>query len=134
MDQSFDDVIQACADPRADGSGTWITTEMQEAYCALHQLGHAHSVETWLDGRLVGGLYGVSVGGIFCGESMFHRESDASKVALVALCRRMVERGFALLDCQVHTSHLASMGAVEVSRREFLRVLGENVDRACRLT
>lgn len=121
-DEAFDAVVEACAD-RTD-EGTWITAEMARAYGVLHRLGHAHSVEVWdADGRLVGGVYGVSVGAVFCGESMFHRATDASKVALVELGRHLGECGFVLLDAQLPTPHLASLGAVEMPRSEYLATL-----------
>lgn len=122
IDTAFDDVVRACADPsRPHG---WITDDFVAAYGELHRLGWAHSVETWSpDGRLVGGLYGVAVGGLFAGESMFHRERDASKVALVALVERMRAEGATLLDVQWCTPHLASLGAVEVSRRRYVDLL-----------
>jgi len=126
-DTSFGEVVAACGQGRP--GGTWITPEMALAYGRLHDLGHAHSIEVWdADDRLVGGLYGVAVGACFSGESMFHRATDASKVALVELDRRLAERGFLLLDAQLPTDHLASMGAVTVSRRRFLRMLRGAVD------
>lgn len=119
--QNFEDVIRACAAaPRPGQDGTWITEEMIAAYVGLHREGHAHSVEVRYEGELVGGLYGVAVGRLFCGESMFHRRSDASKVGFVRLVRRLQACGFALIDCQVPTEHLASLGAVAVSRKDFL--------------
>jgi leucyl/phenylalanyl-tRNA--protein transferase len=107
LDEAFDAVIHACAQPRGDGGGTWITPEMATAYSDLHAQGHAHSAESWYRGRLVGGLYGVSIGKIFFGESMFTRMTDASKVAFVYLVRQLQAWGFPLIDCQVHTAHLA---------------------------
>lgn len=124
MDASFEDVIEACAD-REDG--TWISHEIVQAYTALHNLGYAHSVEAWCDGRLAGGLYGVAIGGTFFGESMFHRDTDASKVALAFLVHRMRERGMVLLDVQFTTPHLRSMGATEIPRREYERRLARAV-------
>jgi leucyl/phenylalanyl-tRNA--protein transferase len=123
VDTAFDDVVRACADPTR--SGRWITREVFEAYRALHALGLAHSVETWRDGHLVGGLYGVGLGGLFAGESMFHRETDASKAALVGLVERLGADGDdrRLLDVQWRTDHLASLGVVEVPREEYLRRL-----------
>jgi leucyl/phenylalanyl-tRNA--protein transferase len=123
LDTAFDEVVDACADPRRPGR--WITPRIAEAYRRLHGLGWAHSVECWRDGRLVGGLYGVAVGGLFAGESMFHRETDASKVALVALVRLLSEDGDPrrLLDVQWRTEHLASLGVVEISRDEYRRRL-----------
>jgi len=117
---AFEEVLIACAD-RPEGS--WISQEISVAYCALHDLGYAHSVEAWQEGRLVGGLYGVAIGGAFFGESMFHRETDASKAALVHLVTRMVHCGMVLLDVQFMTPHLRSLGAVEIPRREYERRL-----------
>jgi leucyl/phenylalanyl-tRNA--protein transferase len=118
VNRSFGDVIRGCAD--RPGEGSWITADMIEAYTRLHRLGHAHSVEVWHDGALAGGLYGVAVGGLFAGESMFTRVRDASKVALVFLVGRLRERGFQLLDIQMLTEHTASLGAVEIRRRDYL--------------
>ncbi|KWT72115.1 MULTISPECIES: leucyl/phenylalanyl-tRNA--protein transferase [unclassified Variovorax] len=121
IDHGFETVIQACAQaPRAGQTGTWILPEMVRAYTALHQAGHAHSVETWIDGELAGGLYCVGIGRAVFGESMFARRPDASKIALAALvsfCRR---HGIAMIDCQQNTSHLASLGAREMPRARFL--------------
>jgi leucyl/phenylalanyl-tRNA---protein transferase len=126
-DTAFADVVAACAD--RPGEGTWITPQMQRAYTKLHDHGAAHSIEVWNDGGdLVGGLYGVAVGRLFCGESMFHRVSDASKVAMVATMRIIQCSGFVLFDVQLPTSHLASMGAVEVSRDLFLDLLRAHRD------
>jgi leucyl/phenylalanyl-tRNA---protein transferase len=123
VDTAFDDVVTACADSRRPGR--WITPRIAEAYRRLHDLGWAHSVECWRAGRLVGGLYGVGVGGLFAGESMFHEETDASKVALVALVGMLVEDGDPrrLLDVQWRTDHLASLGVTEISRDEYRRRL-----------
>jgi leucyl/phenylalanyl-tRNA---protein transferase len=121
FDRAFTDVMLGCAEPRDDGAGTWITDEMLDAYVRLARLGHAHSVETWADGRLVGGLYGVAIGRMFYGESMFARASNASKAALVTLVRQLERWGFEMIDCQMSTNHLASLGAREVPRAEFLR-------------
>ena len=124
-DQSFAEVIDACAAPRAQSLGTWITPEMREAYLELHHRGHAHSIETRLGGELVGGLYGVRLGGVFFGESMFSRASDASKVALahlVAVCRR---NSIAVIDCQLASRHLASLGARSIPRAQFQALLRE---------
>ena len=129
-DAAFPTVIATCAGPRAgQETGTWITPEMNRAYCRLHRLGHAHSIETWHQDELVGGLYGVAVGQVFFGESMFSMMSDASKVALVMLAAQLWRWGFALIDCQVRTEHLARMGAVEIARATFLQLL----DRYCAL-
>ena len=129
LDRDFPAVIRACAEPRAGEVGTWITRAMQNAYIALYEAGHAHSVECRLDGELVGGLYGVSIGRVFFGESMFARVSDASKVAFVWLVRQLQRRGFRLIDCQVHTGHLVRLGARGIARAEFTRILAQD----CRL-
>ena len=118
-DSSFEAVIRACAAPRDADGGTWIVDEIIEAYLALHRLGVAHSVETWIDGRLVGGLYGLAIGRMFFGESMFTRVSDASKIALAHLVAFARTQGVPMLDCQQQTSHLASMGARPIPRSEF---------------
>ncbi len=125
LDSAFDQVIAGCADPSR--SGRWITGRVSEAYGRLHALGWAHSVECWREGRLAGGLYGVTIGGLFAGESMFHRETDASKVALVALVELLRQAGAEcrLLDLQWRTSHLSSLGAVEIPRSEYLWRLSE---------
>ncbi len=128
LNTAFVDVIHACADPRRDGG--WITPAIVGAYAALHDLGWAHSVETWRDGELVGGLYGVAIGGLFAGESMFHHENDASKVALVALVEMLQSSACALLDVQWCTPHLASLGAIEISRRHYLELLGPALEQA----
>ena len=130
VDEAFDEVVAGCADR---GEGTWITGRMQEAYGELHRAGGAHSVEVWDGDRLVGGLYGVLVGSVFCGESMFHRESDASKVALVELCARALEAGFSLIDTQEQTEHLASLGQVLVRRVDYLQVLAALRDHPAQL-
>ncbi len=128
-DSAFDRVIHACAEtPRNHEDGTWITTEMQEAYIRLHQLGHAHCMEAWRDGALVGGVYGVRVGRCFCGESMFHTENDASKAALVALVEQLQADGVGLIDCQVRSEHLVRLGAREIRRDEFLMHLTLGLD------
>ncbi|MGE6605144.1 leucyl/phenylalanyl-tRNA--protein transferase [Halomonas sp. NPDC076908] len=123
LDQHFDQVIQACAAPRGADAGTWITDEMHEAYCLLHALGIAHSIEVHQGGQLVGGLYGLAMGPVFFGESMFSRAPDASKVALAHLARAMREHGGKLIDCQMHTPHLASLGAITVARTTFINYL-----------
>jgi leucyl/phenylalanyl-tRNA--protein transferase len=130
FDHSFDAVVQACAGPRPGQPGTWITAEMHAAYHRLHELGYAHSVETWLEGSLAGGLYGVALGGVFFGESMFARRRDASKLALVALVKKVSREGYGLIDCQLPTAHLATMGARPIPRRDFLRRLGELIHYA----
>lgn len=122
-DTAFEQVVAACAGPRQGESGTWITSEMFRAYCRLHRLGHAHSIETWQQGELVGGLYGVSLGRVFYGESMFSWISDASKIALVALAAQLQRWEFAVIDCQVTTAHLLSMGAIDIPRSSFLQLL-----------
>ncbi|MGI9647050.1 MAG: leucyl/phenylalanyl-tRNA--protein transferase [Acidimicrobiia bacterium] len=124
FDTDFSAVVAGCADPTRDHG--WITEEMSVAYERLHELGWAHSVEVWTDeGSLAGGLYGVAVGGLFAGESMFHRVSDASKVAMVRIAERLMEQGFSLFDVQWQTPHLASMGAIEVERAEYLELLAQ---------
>ncbi len=127
-DREFETVMRACA---ARKEGTWISEEIVESYCELHRLGFAHSVETRLGGKLVGGLYGVHIGGAFFGESMFHRVSDASKVALVMLVERLRERGFALLDTQWQTPHLSQFGTYEISRGQYLRRLKQALSLDC---
>jgi leucyl/phenylalanyl-tRNA--protein transferase len=123
LDEDFEAVIGHCAGPRDYASGTWITSEMTTAYLELHRQGYAHSVECWQETRLVGGLYGVSIGRIFFGESMFAHVSDASKVALAHLARQLSRWDFPLIDCQVHTRHLQSLGAIPLPRKEFTRIL-----------
>lgn len=127
FDHAFGRVIAACAETRADAEGTWIDDAMRQAYLDLHRMGHAHSVEVWQAETLVGGLYGLSIGRIFFGESMFSRVPDASKVALVQLARRLQHHDFALIDCQMHTPHLASMGARDIARERFIGYLEQNV-------
>ncbi|MPQ75914.1 leucyl/phenylalanyl-tRNA--protein transferase [Hydrogenovibrio sp. JE_KL2] len=120
LDQNFRAVMEACSlAPREGQDGTWITEDMIEAYCALHEKGHAHSVEVWQDNEIVGGLYGVSIGKVFFGESMFSKRTDASKVALVALCTQLKAWGFNMIDAQVTSNHMLSLGATEISREEF---------------
>ncbi|MCW9012803.1 MAG: leucyl/phenylalanyl-tRNA--protein transferase, partial [Gammaproteobacteria bacterium] len=123
MDTAFIQVMKACAETRADQEGTWITDAMLQAYSKMHALGYAHSVECWQDGELVGGLYGIAIGSVFCGESMFSRKSDASKVALVYLCEYLIEHGYKLIDSQVYTPHLESMGAVMIPRIDYASLL-----------
>jgi len=121
FDSNFDNVILACATvPRNGQNGTWITPEMQAAYRRLHALGYAHSVETWIDGELVGGLYGIAIGRMFYGESMFSLATDASKIALAHLARYLTANNYGLIDCQMSTAHLASLGAREMPRRDFI--------------
>jgi len=120
FDTAFHDVMRACGEPRPGQEGTWITPAMIEAYTTLWRLGYVHSIESWADGELVGGLYGVAIGHMFYGESMFTRRRDASKVAFVATVRQLRRWEFQLIDCQMPTMHLASLGAREISRRDFL--------------
>jgi len=125
FDSAFDQVMAGCAAPREGQAGTWITGEMHDAYRELHRLGYAHSVETWIDGALAGGLYGVALGGVFFGESMFSLARDASKIALAALVAHLQDAGFRLIDCQMRTRHLETLGAREIPRRRFSRLLSE---------
>lgn len=135
-DHVFEKVIEACAAPRTQQSGgTWITSGMHQAYCRLHQMGCAHSVEVWQGEHLVGGLYGISLGRVFYGESMFSRVSDASKFALKSLCERLADAGYQLIDCQIESEHLLSLGAVSISRQQFIdemnNALESNEDFSC---
>jgi leucyl/phenylalanyl-tRNA--protein transferase len=123
IDTDFSAVIAACAAPRKSGDGTWIVPAMQDAYVKMHELGYAHSVECWCEGQLAGGLYGMALGRVFFGESMFSRETDASKAALVHLANLLETKGFAMIDCQMTTSHLLSMGAREIARKRFCALL-----------
>jgi leucyl/phenylalanyl-tRNA---protein transferase len=127
VDTAFEDVVAGCADPGR--AGRWITPSIRDAYVGLHRLGWAHSVEAWDGDGLAGGLYGVAIGGLFAGESMFHRRTDASKVALVGLVDRLRDGGATVLDVQWVTPHLASLGAVEVPRVEYLRRVAEAIER-----
>lgn len=130
LDTAFEPVIDACArTPRPDQAGTWITRDMRSAYIELHHRGFAHSVEAWRDGELAGGLYGVAVGRLFCGESMFAHQPDASKIAFVHLARQLTRWGFPLVDCQVHTRHLERFGAREIPRRRYLQRLQALVEQ-----
>jgi leucyl/phenylalanyl-tRNA--protein transferase len=129
IDRAFEDVMRACA--RRPGEGTWISDEIVESYLSLNRLGLAHSVEVWRQSRLVGGLYGVHLGGAFFGESMFHRETDASKVALAALVDRLTRRGFRLLDVQWQTPHLAQFGVIEISKAQYLERLKKALEVEC---
>ena len=122
-DQAFARVISACAGPRRDHDGTWITDEMLAAYVRLHEIGIAHSVEVWIDDELAGGIYGLALGQVFFGESMFSKHQDASKIALVALCRQLQQWDYSLLDCQISNPHLLSMGAVDIPRVVFNKYL-----------
>ena len=123
MDTAFAEVMTACGEARATQEGTWITPAMLDAYTRLHELGYAHSVECWQDEQLVGGLYGISIGKVFCGESMFSKRSDASKVALVHLCDYLLDHDYRLIDSQVYTRHLESLGAIMMPRQEYITLL-----------
>ena len=123
-DTAFERVIQSCSEPRDDHDGTWITPAMLEAFIHLHHLGYAHSIEVWEDSELMGGIYGVALGRVFFGESMFSRVTDASKLALIGLCKHLAEQRFSLLDCQVSNPHLFQMGATEIAASEFQSHLG----------
>lgn len=125
IDTAFEHVMRACALPREGQAGTWIQDEIIEAYVRLHKMGLAHSVETWIDGELVGGLYGVSLGRMFYGESMFSSKTDASKIALAHLALQLNRWNFGMIDCQMNTSHLATMGAREIPRTQFVTRLTE---------
>jgi leucyl/phenylalanyl-tRNA--protein transferase len=125
VDQAFARVVEACSGPRNGEHGTWITPAMKRAYIRLHEEGLAHSVESWYDGQLVGGLYGVALGKVFFGESMFTRRTDASKVAFVHLVRQLQRWGYAVIDCQVHTTHLESLGAETIPREQFSTLLDQ---------
>ncbi len=127
-DTAFEQVMRACAAPRNGQAGTWILEEMIAAYCELHRMGYAHSVETWMDGELVGGLYGMALGKMFYGESMFSRRTDASKIALAHLARQLELWNFGMIDCQMNTPHLASLGAREIPRDEFSQRLQELIN------
>ena len=135
MDTAFADVIRFCGEIRvARGEETWLTPEMRSAYCHLHETGYAHSVETWTaDGQLVGGLYGVSIGRAFFGESMFARRSNASKMAFIRMVRQLADWDFDLIDCQVETEHLGSMGAVAISRNRFVDILRSSIRHPTRV-
>ena len=134
IDRAFGEVIRACADADRDPDdpGSWIDDEIIESYCALHDRGLAHSVEVWQAGKLAGGLYGVALGGAFFGESMFHRVTDASKIALMALVEHLRARGYRLLDTQWVTEHLAQFGAIEIPRRRYLQLLDAALKLDCR--
>ncbi|MCK5695341.1 MAG: leucyl/phenylalanyl-tRNA--protein transferase [Desulfobacula sp.] len=130
VDTAFEQTIRSCAKPRKkEHEGTWLVDEMIDSYIQLHNMGYAHSIETWRDNKLVGGLYGVCLGGSFFGESMFSFESDASKIALVALANHLTKQCFDLIDCQVTTPHLLNMGACEISRNSFLDIINKSVKR-----
>ena len=128
-DKDFVGVIQACAEDRGDRDGTWITSGMLDAYCELHRLGHAHSIEAWQNGLLAGGIYGLAIGTVFFGESMFTRQTDAGKIALTSLCKQLEHWSFGMLDCQVRNPHLMRMGAREISRQEFEQRLADGVSK-----
>ena len=130
FDRCFERVVDACAAPRAYAKETWISPAVKQAFCQLHALGHAHSFEAWKDGELAGGLYGLALGRVFFGESMFHTQSDASKAAFAYAAGRLAAWGYRLVDCQVHTAHLASLGAVEIPRAEFVRLLDDYCGQA----
>ena len=127
-DTCFSTVMRACAEPREGQAGTWITEDIVAAYSALHAAGIAHSIETWHEGTLVGGLYGVAIGRMFYGESMFTRATDASKVALAHLARQLERWGFGMIDCQMQTAHLESLGARTISRRDFLLAVSDLIN------
>lgn len=129
FDTVFAQVMQECAAPRRSQNGTWISDEIRQAYYRLHKLGYAHSIECWQDGRLVGGLYGIALGQMFFGESMFSRVTDASKVAFAYLVRHLQARGFAVIDCQVSSAHLTSLGACNIERSKFVTYLNEYCPR-----
>lgn len=127
FNENFKEVILNCQNiKRADQNGTWITNEMIEAYCKLYELGIAKSVEVWQDNKLVGGLYGIDLGHVFCGESMFSKVSNASKVSFIALVNQLKQENYKLLDCQVYNPHLESLGCREIERDEFMKILQEN--------
>ena len=128
INKAFDRVIEACAAPRDKDAGTWIVPSMIRAYNQLHQLGHAHSVEVWIDKQLVGGIYGLIVGAIFCGESMFSQCTNGSKIAMAHLCHWLQDGGFTFLDCQISNPHLMRMGAKEIVREAFLGELEAGLD------
>jgi leucyl/phenylalanyl-tRNA--protein transferase len=129
FDSAFSDVIRNCAGVRRNEKGTWITDDMVEAYCGLHEAGVAHSVESWSNGELAGGLYGVALGRVFFGESMFTLKKDASKVAFERLVRSLIDRDFLLIDCQMTTQHLLSLGAREIPRSAFIRILKQALEK-----
>ncbi|WP_250658282.1 leucyl/phenylalanyl-tRNA--protein transferase [Alkalimarinus coralli] len=128
FDKDFPAVIQCCSDSRSEEAGTWITEDMLEAYIALHQRGVAHSVEVWQEGQLIGGLYGLSIGRCFFGESMFSYATDASKIAFVYLCKQLDSWGYSIIDCQVQNPHLLTLGAETIQRTEFQTILDNNVN------
>lgn len=125
FDKAFGAVIEACAAPRSDAAGTWISDEIKHAYTELHELGIAHSVEAWYDNKLVGGVYGISIGRVFFGESMFHTCTDASKVAFVYLANKLESLNYEIIDCQVKSRHLISLGGKEITRKQFREMLDQ---------
>ena len=127
LDRAFDEVLEACAAARTKGRGTWLGSDMRHAYREMHRNGHCHSVEVWREGRLIGGLYGVALGRIFFGESMFSRADDGSKIGFHFLCRQLQEWRFELIDCQISSAHLATLGAREIRRSEFLERMRKGV-------
>jgi leucyl/phenylalanyl-tRNA---protein transferase len=129
-DQAFSQVLAACASPRKEGCGTWITREIDQAFNRLHQIGIAHSAEAWSDGELVGGVYGLALGQVFFGESMFHTKTDASKVAFATLVEQLKCWGYQLIDCQVHSSHLESFGATDIDRYHFAQLLDQYCEKS----
>jgi len=134
MNSAFNEVMTQCGTvKREDQNGSWITSSMIDAYSALHDLGHAHSIETYLDGKLVGGLYGVAIGSIFYGESMFSLHNDASKVALAHLVNHLKDNGFEIIDCQMNTGHLSSLGARQIKRDEFLNIVSSGIQKETRI-
>jgi leucyl/phenylalanyl-tRNA--protein transferase len=128
IDSAFEQVMRACAAPREGANGTWIHEEMIAAYCDLHRMGYAHSVETWMNGELAGGLYGMALGRMFYGESMFSRRTDASKIALAHLAAQLEKWNFGMIDCQMYTPHLTSLGAREIPRKDFITRLQDLVN------
>ncbi len=129
INHAFSDVMAGCAQPRAKQAGTWITQDIQAAYHSLHQQGHAHSIEVWNGRQLIGGLYGLAVGQVFCGESMFHRQTNASKAAMAVLQQHLIQMGFKLIDAQVMNPHLESLGAQPIKRTEFIQLLTQFRDQ-----
>jgi leucyl/phenylalanyl-tRNA---protein transferase len=129
IDRAFAEVVEGCAAPRGDDDDCWLTLSMQNAYLTMHELGHAHSIDVWQDGRLVGGLFGMAIGGLFAAESMFHRSTDASKAALAFLVDHLQHRGYELLDVQWTNSHTRSLGATDISRAEYIARLSAAVQR-----
>src|SRR5947207_9332023 len=129
IDRAFASVVEGCAAPRGGDDDCWLTLSMQNAYQTMHELGHAHSVETWQDGRLVGGLFGMAIGGLFAAESMFHRTTDASKAALAYLIDYLKARGYALLDVQWTNAHTRSLGATDISRTEYVARLARAIEK-----